>query len=158
MALTTAQLQALKALIDADPVLAAQPLNSDGAFFIAAELNKQADPAFAVWRTSVPVDEIMNNGFVWTAVDQITVGKARIWEWMTKLGNINPSKANVRQGMADAFGAQSAMAQGILPHLKRLATRAEKALASGTGSDASPGTMTFEGNLSYQDVEAVRAS
>jgi hypothetical protein len=36
--LTTAQLQAIKAAIDADPVLSAQPLNSDGAFFIAAEI------------------------------------------------------------------------------------------------------------------------
>jgi hypothetical protein len=99
----------------------------------------------------------MANGFVWTAVDQLTVGKARIWDWMSRLGTINPSKPNIRQGLSEAFGANSAMATGILPHLKRPATRAEKLFANGTGSDASPATLTFFGNLTYQDVLAARA-
>jgi len=43
-ALTTAQYQTLKAAIVADPTLSAQPLNSDGAFAIAAALNAIASP------------------------------------------------------------------------------------------------------------------
>jgi hypothetical protein len=154
--LTTAQLTAIKNEIVSDPVLNAYPMNSDGNFAIAAALNAPAIPDFIVWRTAVTVDEIMNNGFIWTAVDVLTTGKARIWEWMTKLGSINPSKANVRQGLVDAFGSGSAMASAIVPYLKRLASRVEKLLAVGTGTTASPATMTFEGPLSYQDVEQAR--
>lgn len=152
MALSPAQLVALKVDILADPTLSAKPQNSDGAFEIAAAYNLPASPTFTVWRTTVSVDEIAANGIVWSAVDTLTVGKARIWDWMTKLGTINPSKANVRQGLADCFGAGSATATATMPLLKRTATRAEKLFASGTGSDASPGTMTFEGSLSWNEV------
>jgi hypothetical protein len=155
MLMTPAQLATLKADILADPAFAQVPLNSDGAFAIAAAYNLQASPDFTVWRTSVPVSEISGNGFVWTAVDALAVGKARIWEWMKEGGSINPSKANVRQGLVDAFGATQ---PNIAPVLKRLATRVEKLFSTGTGTVGSPGTMSFEGTVSYQDVEAARNS
>jgi len=158
MALTTAQQATLKADILANATLNAYPNTADGAFDIAIAYNAAASPAFTVWKTSVGVSEIMSNGFVWTAVDAMTVGKARIWDWMQAQGTINPSKANVRQGLVDAFGAGSAMATGIAPHLKRLATRVEKLYATGTGTDAAPGTLVFEGALSYRDVESARNS
>jgi len=41
---------------------------------------------------------------------------------------------------------------------KRDATRIEKLLATGTGSDAVPAVMAFEGNVSYQDIELARNS
>lgn len=156
--LTTQQLATLKADILADPVLSAKPMNSDGAFDIAIAYNLAASPAFVVWKSSVEAKEVMQNGFVWTAVDALTVGKARIWDWLTRYGTFNPSKANVRQGLQDCFGAGSAMVTGITPHLKRNATRAEKLFATGAGTDANPGTLVFEGTLSYQDVEQARAS
>lgn len=156
--MTPQQLAALKADILLDPALSAKPMNSDGAFDIAVAYNLPASPQFVVWKTNVPASEIMSNGFVWTAVDALTVGKARIWDWMTRYGSINPSKANVRQGLSDCFGAGSAMQTAIAPHLKRDATRAERLFATGTGSTGSPGTLVFEGTLSYQDVEAARAS
>lgn len=156
MPLTATQKTTLKAYIDATPALAAQPNNADGHFAIAAALNLSSSPAFTVWRTAVPIDEIMSNGFVWTSVDGLTVGKARIWDWMSRLGVVNPSRPNIRQGLADAFGAGSAMGLGILPHLKRIATIAEQLLATGTGTDAAPATMGWEGLLTYQDIEEVR--
>ena len=156
--MTPEQLSALKADILADPVLAQEPMNSDGAFAIALAYNLEASPAFVVWRTSVPAQEIMANGFVWTAVDALTAGKARIWDWMTRYGSINPSKANVRQGLQDCFGAGSPMVTGSLPHLRRNSTRAERLFATGMGTSGSPGTLTFEGTLSYQDIEAARNS
>ena len=150
--LTTEQQATLKAFVEADSTLNQIPKTYDGAFALADALKANAAPAFIVWRTSVSAEEIMSNGFVWTAVDAMTAGKARIWDWMTRYGTINPSKLNVRQGMADAFGAGSAMAAGIMPHLKRSANILEKLFATGTGSDASPGTMAVEGSLSYQEV------
>ena len=155
MALTPAQLTILRNDILADPALAEQPMNSDGADAIAQAYKLPATPTFVVWRTSVPVDDIINNGFVWTAVDSLTVGKARIWDWMRAPGSINPSKANVRQGLQDAFGTSQ---PNIAQHLKREANRAERLFATGTGTTAAPGLMTFEGALTYQDVELARAS
>ena len=151
--LTTEQKAALKADILANPDLNVFPNSPDGAFEIAILYNQLASPDFIVWRTNVPINEIVNNGFTWTAVDSLTVGKARIWEWMKESGFINPSKVNVRQGLQDAFGASQ---PNITPHLKRLATRAERLFATGTGSDVSPGTMTFEGSLTFQEVQEAR--
>lgn len=157
MELTSTQLTTLKNAIAADPVLSQLPNNSDAAFEIAAAFNVIDVSNFTVWKTSVQAQEIMSNGFVWTAVDTLTVGKARIWEWMTRYGTINPSKANIRQGLADCFGAGSAMATAIMPHLKRLATRAEKLFATGTGTDQSPGNLVVEGQVTYQNVLDARS-
>lgn len=158
MSLTAAQLQTLKADIENDPVLSAIPSTPDGAFAIADIYNADATPGYVVWRTSVNADEIMGNGFVWTAVDGLTNGKARIWEWMTRFGSINPSKANIRQGLNDAFGVGSAMANAIAPHLKRNASRIEKLFASGgSGTSGSPATMAYEGPISAQEIDLARS-
>lgn len=162
--LTPSQLTTLKAAILADPVLSAKPNNSDGWFDTAALLNQVATPNYFVWKTSVSVSEIILNGFDWTRVDNLTVGKARIWEWMTQIGTINPSQANVRSGINACFsvqGADAANRQAIYDHSNRLATRAEKLFASGSGTTPTdqgigPSTMTFEGNLSASDVEQAR--
>lgn len=159
--LTTAQAQAIKAVILADPALAGLPMNSDGAFAIADALNLEASPAFVVWRTSVPQDEITQNGFTWTEIDNLSVGKARIWEWLflNATRSMNPSKPNVRAGIVECWSGTAgkvAVQTSVFSHCKRNATRAEKALATGTGTDATPAQMTYEGMLSYQDIEQAR--
>lgn len=161
--LTTAQLQTIKAVIDADPVLSAQPPNPDGALAIAEALNQAASPPFVVWRTFVPLADITSNGFTWTLVDALSAGTARIWEWMFDNPErvINPSKPNIRQGIVDVWSGSApklAVQATVLGHCKRSATRAEKALAAGAGTDAAPATMDFEGPLSYQDVLDARIS
>lgn len=165
MALTTQQLAALKAGINADSELAAFPNNSDGAFSVAALLNQAASPAFYIWRDNVPVSEIMLNGFDWTRVDNLTVGKSRIWEWMMSTGSINPSQSNVRAGVLATFTTAGDLANrnAVFSHCQRQATRAEKLLASGPGTSSTeqgvgPATATFYGNLSYQDVQEARNS
>lgn len=162
MALTTQQLQQLKAAIEADPALAAIPNTPDGAFAVAAELNKPAAPAFIVWRGNMPVSEIEQNGFAWSQLDSVPAAKYRIWERLTSSGFINPSKPNVRQGISDFCRDQSdavltTLRDSILPHLKRQATRAEALFATGTGTDVNPGTLVIEGALRYQDVLDARA-
>lgn len=157
MELTSEQLLTLKNYINSVPEWAALPNTPDDAFFIAAALNKPGNPTVTVWRTYVTAEEIMANGFVWTAVDSMTNGKARIWDWMTRFGGFNPSKTNIRQGLQDAFGAGTAMANGILPHLKRFATICESLYSTGTGTDANPGTLTVEGNVTYQQVQTARS-
>ena len=159
MPLTPEQLVTLKAAIDADQTLSAQPNTPDGAYEIANMMNAVASPAFVVWKTAVSPDEILRNGMDWTRVDNLSVGKARIWEWMTKLGTFNPSKANIRAGIDATWvgtAADLAVRATLYTHCKRSATVAEKLFATGAGTDASPATMTVEGRLLYQDVYAAR--
>jgi hypothetical protein len=159
--LTGPQLILVRDAILADNELNAQPQTPDGAFAIADALNLTASPAFIVWKTAVSVDEIMRNGMDWARVDNLTVGKARIWDWLGRLGNFDASKPNVRAGIDAAWvgtAADLAVRASIYTHCKRSATRVEKILATGTGSDATPATMGYEGRVTYQDILQARAS
>lgn len=168
--LTPAQLSALKAAIQADPVLNAQPNNSDGAIAIAEALNLAAAPDFWVWRTAVSKTELTNTTgpdgttFTWVGAGFITrsAGEQAAWrELFNGSNSVNPSLANVRQAFADIFsgtGNAQANRTHLLAVARRKATRAEKLFATGTGSTASPATMVFEGNLNTQDVETARNS
>jgi len=157
--LTPDQKATLKAAILADPVLNAFPNNSDGAFAIAALLNQAASPAFYVWKSNLPTSEC-KKAMVWTEFIGRSVGERDAWMFMLSNGTICPADVNVRQGIADIFsGPSGAASRANLTAIgKRPATRAEQLFAAGTGSDAVPAAMSFEGNLSYQDVEQARNS
>jgi hypothetical protein len=159
MALTPQQALALKTDIEADPAFAAIPHNADGAYAIADAYSAIPSPAWIVWKTSVTADSIMQNGFDWARVDNLSVGKARIWQWMfeNESRSINPSKINVRAGIDATWvgtAADLAVRAAVYAHCKRSANRIEKLLSTGTGSDASPAAMGFEGSLTYGDVLA----
>lgn len=168
MALTSAQLQTLKTHIQGDGTLSSLPNNSDGNFAIAALMNVQAAPDFWVWKTSVSKDDLTNSvgpdgtTFNWTGNGFITrsAGEIAAWEAIFSVqGTVNASRANVRQAFADIFsgtGTAAANRTHLLAVSRRLATRTEKLYATGTGSTGSPGVMTFEGSLTFQDVEAAR--
>lgn len=152
--LTPEQLAILKADILADPALA-NAYDED----VAHAYNLSAEPEHIVWKSAVDPDEIMRNGMDWTQVDNLTVGKARIWDWMTRLGSFDPSKLNIRAGIDAAWvgtAAMLAVRATIYTHCKRPATRAEKLFASGIGTTVSPATMGFEGFLTYADISAAR--
>lgn len=167
MALTTAQRQALKAAILADPALAAAPANSDGAFFIAVELNKIVTPDYWVWRSNVSRSDIYNSTspdsttWNWTTYKNQPATEQNAWVQMFMGDQADFSQANLRAGVVAIFtGTAPAVAQQthVLAMGRRLAKRAEKVLASGAGTTVAPSVMGFEGNLSFQDVEAARAS
>lgn len=156
--MNTAQQVVLKAYIEADETLNALPRNGDGYYEMVRLLNLEATPAFVVWKTSVPVDDIMRNGMDWTRVDNLTAGKARIWDWMTRLGSINPAKTNVRAGIDATWvgtAADLAVRASVYTHCKRNATVFEQLFATGTGTDASPATMALESPLGYQELDSI---
>jgi hypothetical protein len=161
MALTQAQLTLVKAAILADPDLAARPLNSDGAYDIAVILNKKASPTFTVWRTNVPAAEVgiaMNSSEV---AGLTTANTNRLLVMQAYSGGVfNPSFPDVQAGFNSVFaGAGGALTRaGLLAVWKRAGLRIEKILATGTGSDLSPATMTVEGQISPEDVHAARVS
>jgi len=160
--MTNDQLTTLRDYILSVPAWAALPVNSDTSYFIADELRKEASPAFVVWRSSVTQDEIMQNGFDWARVDNLSVGKARIWEWLfdNQSATFSPSKINVRAGIDECWkgnAADLAVRAAVYVHCKRNANALEKLFATGAGTDASPATMAVEGGLSYQQVDQARA-
>jgi hypothetical protein len=154
--MTPAQLQALRAAVVADQTANAFYVNGDLSG-LADYLNAPTEPAFIVWRTEVSQDEIMQNGFDWVRVDNLSAGKARIWEWLFKNStqSINPSKSNVRAGIAECWkgtAADLAVQAAVFVHCKRSASRYERVFASGTGTDAAPAAMGLVGPVSYVEL------
>ena len=155
--MTQEQIVAVNSLITADPILSTLPKTGDGGYDAMRILNTEAEPAFIVWNTTVEVEKIMRNGMDWARVDNLSVGKARIWDWMTRLGTINSAKANIRAGIDATWvgtAADLAVRAQVYTHCKRNATRVEKLFATGTGTDASPATMVFEGSINLDDAIA----
>lgn len=160
--LSTEQRAAVLAAINADQTALslAQAGNYAG---VADWLNATAAPDFYVWRTSVTQDEIMQNGFDWVRVDNLSVGKARIWEWLFDNADntINPAKANVRAAIDETWkgtAADLAVRAAVYLHCQRLATRLEKMFATGTGTampGGSPATMAVEGTIGWPEVKSI---
>lgn len=161
--LTPQQQAALKAFILADEALNAFPNNSDGNFHLAAVLNVEAAPAWKVWRTAVTRREILQNGFDWTRLDNLTVGKARVWTDIFVDGVINPSMINVRAGIDSVWvgtAADLAVRTAVYVHCKRNATIVQKLFSTGTGSVGDPATLAANIDESYrvtpQELETAR--
>ena len=162
MALTTQQLATLKAAILADSTLNAYPNTSDGNFDMCAQkLNVVASPAFVVWKSNVSIRDTGRayNGAEWagmTSGNHTRLTDVALWV----SDGYDASKADIRDMFNDIWsGAGGATTRSNLLALwKRSALLGEKIFATGTGSDASPATLGYEGSLSYADVTAARNS
>ncbi len=158
--LTTAQLQTLKTYINSVPAWASLPNNEDAAFFIAAELNKPASPAFTVWRTSVPNEELGDafNGTEVAGLSSLNMQRLQLL-FDASRGTQNGARADRRSAFDSCFsGAGGQLTRAALaPVWRRLATVAEKLFATGTGSDATPATLVVEGEISRQEVFTARS-
>jgi hypothetical protein len=131
---------------------------------------------FIVWRSSVSIDEIFD-GIVWAnftpnpSPDGTAAWTNRALACQGKQFNLqtmivgreslNASKLRIRAGLQDALtdvpsGANGAVRaagwDNVLPVLKRPATNAEAMFTTGTGTDAAPGILRFEGTISVQQV------
>lgn len=152
MALSAAQRTTLAAHIRAntDPdVVAALATRND------TELTRlyNLDSGFYAWRPSIDVDEY-REALDWTEVDNLTAGKARIWEWVTgqMTRALESGKANVRAGLAQCWAANSTTRTNLLAIAKRFATVAEEVFATGTGTENTPGDLVFEGSVTTTDI------
>jgi hypothetical protein len=158
--MTIAQLQTLKAAILADPVLAATPNTSDGNAQVAAAFNILASPSFTVWRSNVSITMVGDNIVATELAGLSSLNSTRLQTIVVlSEDGINASLSDRRQFFDDIFsGAGGAATRAKLLILwKRLALRGEKLYATGTGSDPSPATLVFEGNITGSDVDQARA-
>jgi len=166
--LTPAQRQTLHDHAIAQPSLTEALAN--GYDQAIADFYNANQPTFVVWRTSVDKDEYQDKVsptgtiFSWSGTGgfiQRSSGELSAWRELFGVDNkVNPSQANVITAFNDIFSGSGAQAQNNRAHLlalsKRATTLAEKLLAAGTGSDASPAKMTFEGIVTVQEAGLIR--
>lgn len=150
--LTTAQYQTLATHIRA---------NTDPA--VVAALAGRVDNVIAEWYNGVGSCVIWRNAvrpseyreaIVWSVVDGLTAGKREVFVWMTQglTIPIDATKPNIRQGIADVFGAGSATGIALVALSKRNASRFEDIWATGTCTTQTPGAIPTEGPLQVNDV------
>ena len=167
MPLTTAQLVILKAHIAANvatvtfngvpTAINTLPNNTDANFAIAAWYNGTAVPAFIVWRTDIPVKDC-KKATTWTEYIGRSAGERDAWQFILSNSIVDASDPNIRQGIQDIFSGPGGATtrNALIAIAKRNATEAEKIFSAGTGAGAVPATMSHQGSISYQDVEAAR--
>lgn len=160
---TTAQLQAIKAYIVADPAMSAQPNTNVGNSAIASAMNAPASPAFVVWRSSVTTDEV-GNAVNYVAVEAMTdANRGRITTFYAmNPASFSPARSDIRSYWANTFsgalGGQGQATRDALEALwRRNATLLEKILSTGTGTTASPAILGYEGTVSPDEIEQARS-
>lgn len=182
--LTAGQKVIVKAYVEADQVLNALPHNGDSADQIRIALITVASPAFYVYRTDMPKQEVQNaivysamtpaqtipsNNTaealqIWIAKNLLSQGKQFNLQNLLLGGEtVNFALANVRSGFQDALTSLPTKSDGTNQQagwtalqllISRPATIIEKMLATGTGSQAVPATMGFEGFVSTDDIQS----
>ena len=149
--LTSAQLATLKTYIQATPALNA--LYTEGNMGgLADALNADHAPAFIIWRTEYTPElkaKAIDVGI--TQLDALTASKRDSLLWWANRTH-NASLANTQAAMSDLCGSQNMLKTALIDGAKRSATVAEKALASGTGTTASPGMPTFTGEVAWSEL------
>jgi len=158
--LTPAQQATLKTNIQADPMLSLLTPSNSSALQIANAYNSEASPLFVVWRSEVTKDEI-GNAWVGTDIDGMSsLNMQRLQLLFASVGErstFDMRRTDRRAGFENPFGANVNNPSRVAMRTvwKRNATRLEKLLGSGTGSDASPGITTFEGSVTYSEINQV---
>ena len=141
--------------------MASQPMNSDGAFEIARQLNLIASPSFTVWKTNVSIKDIGDklNGTEMAGLSSLNNTRLQTVVALSASG-VNPSLIDRRQFFDDIFSGAAGVntRTNLLALWKRDATVVEKLFATGTGTSAVPATLVWDGSISYQDVDDARNS
>lgn len=166
--LTNAQKQALHNDMLARPELAALIANGDDVG-LANFYNGLPATDYIVWRTKVSQEEYQSAtsssgaSFSWAGTGGYIArsqGERDAWRVMFVSGTVNPSLANVITAFNDIFSGTGAQAINNRDHLlalsKRKASIVEQLLATGTGTNATPAILSFEGKITYIDASEAR--
>ena len=182
MALTAPQQATLKAYVEADHVLSLKTPSAQSASEIKVALAVEVTPAWYVYRTNMPKQEVQNAVLyanmtpaqaipanntnealqIWIAKNLLAQGKQlNLQNLLLGNDNINFALPNIRAGFQDALTFLPTKNDGTTqqagwPALQLLISRSantlEKLLATGTGSQASPATMGYEGTVNENDI------
>lgn len=179
--MTPAQLATLKGLVAAEPTLQNAILTGQDSL-IAEWLNTSATPAYYVWRSVTPASDILD-AITWASLtpadtaDGTAIFTNRAMVCRAKQANLEillsrdpvaSGKTSIRGGLSDALQNVPAGAGGapvdagwlgagkVKAAITRVATRAEKALATGSGTSGTPSVLGFEGQVSVDDAGLLR--
>jgi len=123
-----------------DPaIVAAFPLRNDGQIQEWYNL----DSAFVVWRSLLTPEQArdaISGGDGLAQLDNLTAGKRDSLLWALS-GDTHPTNTAQRTAIEGLCGTQNTLKAAILAAQKRFATRAEAIYATGTGTNAVPGTL-----------------
>lgn len=155
MMITTTQLAALRAGVFADPAAAA--LLAAGNWQAVRDwLNEMT--AAVVWRSSVATAEVgrATNYVAVEAMTDANRGRINTFYLMNPV-SFDPSRSDMRAYWANTFsgalGGQGQATRDALEALwRRTAKRAERLLATGTGTQVAPATLAWEGDVGDQDA------
>lgn len=148
MNLTPAQATTVRNWLVANAsALSSQLSQPGGGATVAAALNQQAPGPFVVWRTDIRASQVVAaiTGSEFVALTAIKQNGLML---LITPGIIDASSANIRADFSAIFAAGTSLT-ALTALSKRNATYIERILATGTGTTASPGTMTFQGSLDY---------
>jgi len=111
------------------------------------------DSDFVVWIENLAPSQY-REAMVWTEIDGLQAGKARIWEWITQnmTMSIDATKTNIRAGLAEVFPSNQVTRGNLLAIAKEPASVAESIYATGTGATGNPGVRDFVGTITTTDV------
>ena len=175
--MTPAQASTLKAFALADQTASA--LIADGNDVALAEWFNQPTTTY-VWKNYTPADDVFD-AITWanltpldtpdgsaTYTNRALLCQAKQINLQIMLQGkerIATSKASIRNGLSDALlnvpsaagGApQSAGWAAVKAAISRFATRAEKSMATGAGTQAAPSRLGFDGMVSSNDCITIR--
>ena len=158
MQLTPAQSTTLKNAIAAETdagFVAARTAGNENA--MAAFYNAAASPTFIVWKPRVTVTEtgVVFNGTEWAGMSSLN--HTRLQTMAQYLPIYNPALPDIRAMFNDIWsGAGGTLTRpAMLALWKRSALRIEKLFATGTGTDALPGVVVFEGEATPQQIRHI---
>lgn len=163
-AFTQSELNTLKSAAQAEPSI--QGCLTEGNDVCVADWFNGGS-SFVVWKSKVTKDAYQTETgpttgttFNWSGTGGYIArsqGERDAWNTLfSAAGYVNPSRANVIAAFNDIFSGSGAGAVSnralLLDLSKRVATNAERSLATGAGTTASPGVMTWEGVISPNDI------
>ena len=155
MALSDAQLSVFKTalLAETNPELVGYRTN--GQTGLVAQWYNQPGTK-TVWKTAVPNEQIGDamNGTEIAGLSSLGMQRLQVLAAYSG-GTQNPSRFDRRDAFDRVFSGAggSSTRPALLALWKRLATRVEGLFATGTGTDAVPAQLVFEGNITDTDVD-----
>lgn len=159
--LTSAQQATLRTFSCADLTTGRPAMLAGDAAGLRTWLNNTS--TFITWRADVRSEE---TGNAWSGTDidgmaALNMQRLQLLLASAPSGVFDMTRADRRAGFENPFGTNVNNASRVAMRAvwKRAATQAEKALATGTGTDATPGALTWTGPIAeVQSAELVYRS
>jgi hypothetical protein len=152
MSLTTAQKVSLNTAIRATA------LNLEDYGAIADWLN--AATTHVAWKSSlssIDARKAIVSGDQLGQLDNLTVGKRDALLYALS-DNLDTDVAAVRIAIEGLCGTQNTLKAALTAAMKRVTNNAEKILSTGTGTDASPASLGWEGTVSIYEIGEILAA